>query len=148
MATRYIPDEHHLIRSVPWARLRKDADDNVLGVDGIAFRLREAEEYLSATWLEFFDHARREDQLQAAVRSIRKSNMKPSPRSGFALGQVRRIAAVCKERGRKIRVIHERTPDNEAHVAVRQWPRDDEELFQLLATDAWSELVMNADVPV
>jgi hypothetical protein len=44
-----------MVRYVPWSRLRKVEDDNVLGVLGGAFKLRTNEDYLSATWAEFFE---------------------------------------------------------------------------------------------
>jgi hypothetical protein len=147
MTTAYVPPEDSLIRNVPWARLRKDADDNVLGVDGSAFRLRPGETYLSATWLEFFPGASKTRKLHEAVRCIRNSDFKPSPKSGFAIGNVQNIASLCLSRAHKIRVVHEETDDNEAHVAVRRWPRDDAQLFEALAAGIWGELVMNRDCP-
>ena len=37
--------------------------------------------------------------------------------------------------------------DNKAHVAVRRFPRDEMELFELLAQGAWSELILNSAIP-
>jgi hypothetical protein len=147
MTTTYIPTEDHVIRIVPWARLRKDADFNVVGIEAAAFRLRDKEPYLSATWLEFFKGSPRAKRLHAAVRAIRKSNMRPTPKSGLAIGNVAKIVNQCASRNRRIRVIHEPEDDNRAHVALRQWPSDDEQLLELLARDAWSELVLNKDIP-
>jgi hypothetical protein len=58
MTITYLPDDHHVVRYVPWARLRKDEHENVIGVLGAAFRLRDGEQYLSATWAEFFSGGR------------------------------------------------------------------------------------------
>ena len=147
MTTAYVPPDDSLIRNVPWARLRKDADDNVLGIDSAAFRLRPLEPYLSATWLEFFAGASKTDQMHEAVRHIRNSDFKPTANSGFAIGKVREIEAACVSRSYKIRVVHEETADNRAHVAVRRWPEDDAVLFEELAAGAWGDLVMNKDCP-
>lgn len=147
MTTVYVPPEDSLIRNVPWARLRKDADDNVLGVDSSAFRLRDGESYLSATWLELFAGASQIDKLHGAVRHIRKSDWKPSAKSGFAIGNVQEVAAVCLSRTHKIRVVHEETADNRAHVAVRRWPKDDAVLFEELAAGVWGALILNKDCP-
>lgn len=51
-----LPDEHHVMRYVPWGRLRRDGDDDsiVLGFLPQAFQLRPDEEYLSVTWVEFY----------------------------------------------------------------------------------------------
>jgi hypothetical protein len=138
-----------MVRYVPWARLRKDENENVVGVLAAAFRLREGEEYLSVTWAEFFQKAVRSENLQAAIRAIRGSRVAVKPLSGFAIGNVRGVADVClaDNRRHKVRIVHEPTDDNGAHVAVRGWPRDNEPLLELLANDAWSEVILNKSVP-
>jgi hypothetical protein len=148
MPITYLPAEDHVIRYVPWARLRKDEDENIIGVLGVAFQLRDDEDYLSATWVEFFPGAHA-DRIAAAVRVIRASKLRVTPRSGFATGNVDRIKATClADKGRhKIRFIHEREDDNEAHTALRGWPRENDDLLDLLAEDAWSGVVLNKDIP-
>jgi hypothetical protein len=148
MAKTYLPLEHHVVRYVPWARLRKDENDNVVGVLGAAFRLRNDEEFLSATWAEFFkgdDHAAR---IASAVKAIRASRVEVKPRSGFAVGNVRKIKEVCfaDSKQYKIRVIHEPEDDNKAHTALRRWPRDNEDLLDLIAEEAWGNYVLNRDI--
>jgi hypothetical protein len=147
MPSTYLPAEDHVVRYVPWARLRKDEDDNVIGVLGAAFRLRDDEDYLSATWAEYFagSHA---DRVAAAVRAVRASKLKVTPRSGFATGNVNGIKEAClADKGRhKIRIVHERADDNEAHTALRGWPRDNEDLLNLLADGVWSSYVLNKDI--
>jgi hypothetical protein len=71
MPITYLPPEDHVVRYVPWARLRKDEEDNVIGVLGAAFRLREGEEYLSATWAEFFKKSIHCEAVESAVKAIR-----------------------------------------------------------------------------
>lgn len=137
---------HHVIRYVPWARLRKDEDDNVLGVLSAAFRLRDEETFLSATWAEHFDGAH-DEQVEAGIRAIRGSKLKVKPKSGFAVGRVAEIDGACRGYGHKVRFLHEREDDNEAHAALRRWPREAEELFELLAEEAWCRTIRNADVP-
>ena len=138
--------EHHVVRYVSWTRLRKDEDDNVLGVLAAAFTLRRGEKYLSATWAEFFQGPRRV-QIEGAVRAIRASSIQVSPRSGFAVGNIGRVGEACQSCGHRIRFLHEPEADNAAHSALRRWPRDADDLFELLAEDAWSETVLNKDVP-
>lgn len=148
MPITYLPPEHHVVRYVPWARLRKDDEDNVIGVLGTAFKLRDEEEYLSATWAEYFQGAHQEC-VHFAVKAIRGSEINVTPRSGFAVGKVGLIKDAClADKGRhKIRVIHEAEPENEAHAALRGWPRENDPLLQLIAEDVWSEIVLNKDVP-
>ena len=86
MPITYLPDEDHAVRYVPWARLRKTEDDVVIGVIGAAFKLRAGEDYLSATWLEYFKQATRQENIKSAVKAIRKSNIDVRPKSGFAIG--------------------------------------------------------------
>src|SRR4051812_26600343 len=115
MATVYLPADDHCVRYVPWSRLRKDEDDNVIGVLGAAFRLRDEEDYLSATWAEFFpgDY---DSRIAAAVRGVRASKIKVTPRSGFAIGVVSAIKETCLNdpRQHRVRVIHEAEDDNPA----------------------------------
>lgn len=146
MPTTYIPPEDHLLRYVPWAKLRKDADDNVIGVLHTAFRLRDDERHLSATWVECFDGANKAERVAAAIMAIRASKLNVKPKSGFAVGQVEQINSTCKKYERKVRFIHEPEDDNEAHAALHGWPRDADDLFEALAAESWSEIVLNKDI--
>jgi hypothetical protein len=142
----YIPPDHSLIRNVSWSKLRKDADDNVVGVLPDAFVLRVGENELSTTWLEYFS-GNRSQQIIDAVHAIRCSNYKPGPKGGFAIGVVRKISAAAASKGTAIRVLHEPEDDNVAHAVIRRWPRESEDLFDLLADEIWNELVLNAAIP-
>jgi hypothetical protein len=148
MPITYLPDDHHVVRYVPWSRLRKDEDDNVIGVLGAAFRLRDEEEYLSATWAEFFQ-GNHSESVAAAVRAIRASQVEVQSKSGFAIGNVRCVKDAClaDKNKHKIRIIHEPEDDNKAHTALRGWPHDNDPLLELLAEDMWSVTVLNKDIP-
>jgi hypothetical protein len=124
--------------------LRKDDNDpeKVIGVLGEAFKMRLSEDTLSTTWLEYFSGTRQE-QVYGAIRAMRASSLDIKTKSGFVIGNVGNIAAAAADRGHRIRVLHEPVDDNKAHVAVRRWPRDDLLLFELLAAESWSELVLN-----
>jgi hypothetical protein len=143
-----LPPEHHVVRNVPWGKLRKDEKDpeKVIGVLGEAFKMRPLEETLSTTWLEYFAGTRRE-QIVGAIRAMRASKLEIKTKSGFAIGNVDNITAAAAAYNYSIRVLHEPEDDNKAHVAVRRWPRDDMTLFELLADYTWSELVLNEDIP-
>ncbi len=69
-----------------------------------------------------------------------------SVRRAFAIGNVGAITATCADRKHKICILHDPKNDNKAHTSVRQFPREDILLLELLAADAWSELVLNATV--
>ena len=147
MTGRKLSDGEHIIRYVPFSKLRRDEDDNVIGVLGAAFKMRPVDDYLSVTSLEYFA-GRRQEQVVSAVHAIRASDLEVKSKGGFAIGNVGRICEVCSTcAGRyKLRVLHEPENDNKAHVAVRRFPKEDDELFELLASDAWSEVVKNSDV--
>ena len=148
MPITYLPNEHHVVRYVPWARLRKDEDDNVIGILGTAFKLRDDESYLSATWAEFFPGSRG-DAILAATKAIRGSRITVTPRSGFAIGNVGRVKDAClaDPQKHKVRIIHEPEDDNEAHTALRGWPRDNDLLLELLAEEVWSETILTKSIP-
>lgn len=140
-----VPLGDHVARNVPWSKLLKDEDDNVLGFLGEAFKMRPAERTLSATWVEYFGGTWCQ-QVEQAVRATRASSLDVKPKSAFAIGNVGAIKSACSEKSYKVRIVHEPTEDNDAHVAVRRMPHDDDDLFNLLALDAWSGLVKNLDI--
>ena len=123
-----LPPEHHIVRHASWSKLRKDENDNVIGVPGEAFKMRPVDTYLSTTSLEYFV-GDRQAQTVAAVQAMRASNLTIPKKSGFAIGQVQKIKATCLAQRHNIRIVHEPADDNKAHVAVRRFPRDDMELF-------------------
>jgi hypothetical protein len=140
-----IPLSDHVVRYVSWSRLRKNANDEVIGVLGEAFKMRDTETSLSTTWPEYFQGSHK-DQIIAAVRAIRGSKLGVKPKSGFAIGVVGTIQAECAERDYSVRILHEPKDDNEAHAAVRSLPREDMELLESLATGAWAEWILNKNV--
>lgn len=75
-----IPDSDHIARHVPWSKLRKDEDDNVLGVLGEAFRRREGEGALSVNWVEYFEGEPGQQRI-AAVHCMRGSALNTRPNS-------------------------------------------------------------------
>ena len=152
MSGKAIPDDQHIVRCVPYSKLRRDEDGNVVGFTFSAFTLRPNETYLSATWAE---HARpvgtHDEQVTAAVHAMRNSDFTPGPRAGFAIGIVGDIKAATKLKlPRAASILHEPDGGNESHAALRGWPPGQSDvtgLFELLAAEVWSPRVMNADIP-
>ncbi|WP_020161290.1 hypothetical protein [Methylobacter marinus] len=143
-----IPADNHIIRYIPWTKLRKNENGEVIGIISEAFKIRDTEKYLSATWLEYFQRPLRKDQIIAAVEEMRASNLAVKPKSGFSLGKVSDIESVCTKRNIKnIRIVYSPSDNNAAHVAVKSLPGDDLELLELLATEAWAELILNSSIP-
>lgn len=135
------------MRYVSWSKLRKDDNDNVVGILGTAFKLRPDEEGLSASWLEYFpgDH---QEQIYAVVHDLRNSKVKVTPKSGFAIGNVGAILSACNSRNKskKTRVVYTPSEENKSHVEVMSLSNDDE-LLDMLASEIWSELILNGDIP-
>jgi hypothetical protein len=146
-----IPEDNHILHHIPWNKLRKNENDEVIGILGEVFKMRETEKYLSANWLEHFTGTYGE-QIIAAVQEVRKCLVVRS-KSGFAIGKVDDIKTLCTEkRNLKIRIVYYPTTTktgykNNSHVAVKSLPADDMELFELLATEAWCHLVLNCSIP-
>jgi hypothetical protein len=140
-----LPDEHHVMRYVSWARLRRDEDDNVLGFLGEAFKLKEKEEYLSVNWLEYFD-GERKDKIHLSVKAFRET-ISVGAKSAFGIGNVAKIKEICRMNGVSVRIVYEPMKDNPSHSGIRRLPRDELSLFEALAADAFADLVQNAAIP-
>ena len=143
-----IPDEDHVIRHVPWARLRRDEDDNVIGFLPQAFQLRPEERYLSVNWMEYHD-GDRDTQIALSIWGMRASFERPlGAKSAFGIAGVAAVKDMSQAAGTRVRVTHEPDGDrNPGHAGIRQLPRDDMNLLEALAADAFIERVNNADIP-
>jgi len=140
MPTEYVPDADTLMRFVKWGHLRKDEDDNIIGVNAHSFRLKPGEDFLSASWVEFF---KTDDPLLSARRSFAKQ-LTIRPKDRFALGTVSVIKSACSKHGVRVRVTREPEDGFEEHSGVRQFRDDKDELLDLLAAEAWAQLVTPA----
>lgn len=142
-----LPDQDHVIRHVPWTRLLRDENDNILGFLPQAFALRPIEESIksiSVNWLEYFDgdHATR---TKKSIRGLRTT--KPiGGKSAFGIGNISNIKEICKKNGALVKIVYAPTDDNPSHSVIRHLPKDDLSLLRALATDAFCEIVLNADV--
>lgn len=145
MPTNYLLDEERIVRFVPWTKLRKDEDDNVLGVLPDAFALKDGEPSLSVTWCEYYAGVA-DEQLRCAIEAIRGS-IKVGGKARFALGEVGRVRACAEGRpnARRLRIIHDPEDNNPAHASLINWPRDDLQLLELLAETEWSQLLTGPD---
>jgi hypothetical protein len=140
-----LPHEHHVVRYVSYQRTRRDENDRVVGILSEAFRLRPDEAGLSVTWVEHFPGEWNE-ALQAAVAAIRRTT-NVRKKSAFTWGLVETIHQTCRSRGHGVRIIHAPEDGNTGHSEIRQLPREDELLLELLATDAFADFRLNAAIP-
>lgn len=141
-----LPHDDHVARFVRKGDLRRDENGNVLGVLPQAFRRREAEEYLSATWLEHFA-ADYEEGLAKASAAIRRQ-LTVKPRDGFTVGHITKIVEICDTFSVNVRILHEpEPPENTGHCAIHGLPRDDLYLFSVLADDAFTDTRVAGTLP-
>lgn len=138
MAKKSLPDDNHVVRHISSNLLERDADDRVVGCFPQAFELRQSETYLSASWLEFFDGSK-DERLKSTAAAFAKMRA-VRPRHGLATGNVGTVREACADFGQRVRILHEPN-ENPAHSAVRNYKSDDLELLELLAAEAWSDVV-------
>ena len=140
-----VPDDSHVVRYVRKRQLRRDENGNVLGILPQALELREGETYLSVTWLEHFDLQYERGLIQAAEAIRRQLTVKDN--DGFSTTEVGDFCDICERFDEKVRVLHEpENPENTGHVAIRRFPRDNLDLFGMLASDAFVDTRVAADV--
>lgn len=144
-AVTNIPDGDEILRYVSPSRIRRDEENRPIGILFAAFKLRPAEAYLSAGWLDFYVGTR-PDRLKRAVSAYDASPLKVKPTGGFAIGLVARIKEAGQQFGQNFRIVHEPTKGLGSYVAVRQYRDSEHELLDLLASEAWAELVVVADI--
>lgn len=146
-----LPDSDHVVRHVPWGRLLRDEDDNVVGVLGEAFAPRPADNSaLSVNWLEFYDGdwKTRLDTTVNAFRANRKlDGKKVGLQSAFAIGNVAKIKSICGVSSRGVRIVFAPSRNNPSHSVIRNIPPDDMTLLDTLATEGLVALVRNSDIP-
>jgi hypothetical protein len=148
MPVKDIPDNDHVLRHFSWTKLRKDEDDNVLGVLAAGLRRRPGESSLSATWIEFFS-GNSAEKCHNAVHATRNTQ-DCRPRSHFAIANVGTIKRVCGSNASmpaKVRIVHEPEDGNPGHAAIRQLPDADFDLLEALADEAFTTLIPNASIP-
>lgn len=140
-----LPATDHVARHVPWKRLRKDEDDNVLGVLPEGFQLRPGELGMSVNWLEHYpgDHQAR---LAAVIGNLR-ANLDIRPKSAFAIANVGALEHCCKQNGNSVKIVYAPTNRIPSHALVRDMSHDDLGLLALLADEVFTEFVQNKDIP-
>lgn len=141
-----LANEHHVVRYVPWSKLLRDGDDNVIGFLFSAFQLKSAEDDLSVNWLEFSTGSR-EFQITECVKIFRR-DITVGAKSAFAIGRVDKLKEIGSRQvsGRAIKVIFTPTETNAAHSSVEKLPRDEFALLELLAVECFTEMVPNGSI--
>ena len=134
MAQTKIPDQDHIVRLVPWAKVAKDDEDNVTGILWSAFQRSETDDNLSVNWLERADAAP-DDHLRRTVE-LMNTGLKIGKKARIAVVNVGTVREICLNQSHKVRILHAPEDDNEPHSEIHRLPRDNVELLEILATEA------------
>lgn len=142
-----LSDEDEVVRYVSAAKIRRDENDNVLGINPQAFEMKPKEKPMSVISVTHLNHflGSRDEQIKSAI-NVMRTNLKTSKRSGYAVGKVGLIKNAFNQSERKIRIVYAPSKSNCAHSQIRRFSDDDLKLLELLASDVWSELVLEIDV--
>lgn len=139
-----LPDGDHVVRYVAWNRLRRDGDDNVLGVLPQAFSLRDGENSLSVNWLEYYE-SDRSTNLTECVKAFRNIFSR-GKKSGYAVANVFNVKAVFLREQRPIKIVYEPT-QNKAHSAIYAKIDDDLALLEELGSEFYKEFHFDSKFP-
>jgi hypothetical protein len=142
----HLPDADHVLRYAGQNRLQRNDSDDVIGLLPEAFRLGDGHDSLSVTWVEYFEGDCPE-RIIKAVQAFRRS-MSTGRNSAFGMANVGVVKRLCHDHiGSAVRILHEPEKDNPAHAAIHRYPRGDEVLMELLASEAICQIIMNKHVP-
>jgi hypothetical protein len=140
-----LPPDDHIVRYARKRVLIHDENANVIGVFPEAFALRDGENYLSVTWLQHFSKNYEQGLMAAAAAIGRQLIVKP--RDGFTVGCVGKVRDICAKSSVRVRILYEPCDANEGYSAWRGMPRDNQDLFNLLATDAFVDTRVASAIP-
>lgn len=139
-----LPDEDHVMRVIPWSRLRKTEDDVVIGLLPEAFMLREEEEALSVNWIEYFSKDR-PGNIKASVHAFRVS-LKIGRKAAYAVAKVAKVKEVGLNKQKKIRIVYSPTSNNKSHSSVHVAINDDLALMDALTHEFEQEMYFDSSI--
>src|ERR1700733_15121989 len=87
-----LPPKDHVLRSAGSNRLQKNEAGEPIALLPQAFELRPGEQYLSVTWVEYFQAPSTSEGTYAAIRAIREQRH-PGKNGAYAIALVGEIAA-------------------------------------------------------
>lgn len=132
-----LSDEHHLVRHIRESEIDDQGNGDLLAFPQ-AFELRQRETYLSNGWLEFWD-GNTSDCLAGVVTAM-SSARRVKAHHAVAIGSVGDIKSAFAKFEMKVRILHEPLADNISYATVRRLRTDNNQLLELLAQEAWSDV--------
>lgn len=145
-----LPDNNHVMRHVPYRKLLKDDEGNVLGLLPQAFELRERDKgKLSVNWIEYFENETQQENITSTVFALRTTrDISANSVCAFGIGNVKKIKDVCNSfTSKKVDVVHTGWKGNESHSSIIRMPENDLDLMTSLAEDVFVNIIPNEDVP-
>lgn len=110
-----VPDLHHIARYCGGSTIRENGS-----ISGVAFRLRQTEEFLSVNWLEFLSQPTRDAEIRE-IRKVLGSKLQLGAKARIAAlntGELRRYVGVNSPDGRELRVLHEPEPGDPSYSGI------------------------------
>lgn len=110
-----VPDPDHIARYCGGSHIREDGS-----ISGVAFRLRQTEEFLSVNWLEFLNQPTRDAEIRE-LRKVLDSKLQLGAKARIAAlntGELRRYVWVNGPDGRELRVLHEPEPGDPSYSGI------------------------------
>jgi hypothetical protein len=146
-----LADEDHVVRHVPYQRLARDSNDVVFGILAAALEVRPQDNnQLSVNWLEFYDGAH-SDRIADLVRAFRASREAEGStvggKSGFAVANVGKVKQIGENADRRLRIVFSPSKGNPSHSLIQPLHADEASLLEALASEAFTELVINSNIP-
>lgn len=139
-----LPDQDHVVRHVPWKGLRKDEQDNVIGILGASLAPRQDEDGVSVSHLEFHS-GNKTTQLENTAKLMRGCR-DIRPKCHFAIGKIDEIKRHARDAQVGIKIVCWPTQKNPAHAEIRNLPASDMELLEALAEEVFTEIVRNSSI--
>jgi hypothetical protein len=137
-----LPEQDHIMRYVPRSRLRRDEDDNVLGILPQAFANRNGEEFLSVNWLEYFKQDKTSN-LRGCV-DAQRATLDVGRNCVYAVAVVDKVKLVCLKKQKPVRVVYQPTKNNLAHSALHVQHNEDLNVMSELAFEFEKEMHPNS----
>lgn len=110
-----VPDPHHIARYCGGSTIREDGS-----ISGVAFRLRQTEEFLSVNWLEFLSQPTRDAEIRELQKVLgSKLQLRAKARiAALNTGELRRYVRVNSPDRRELRVLHQQEPGDPSYSGI------------------------------
>jgi hypothetical protein len=125
-----IPDSEHLARYCGGAQIDEDGNPN-----GVAFRPRPGEDYLSVNWLEYISPCCRQAQL-TGLREVLSRKLRIGATARIAVancGNLRQHVESVSVDSRRLYFLHHPEPDDPSHAGVHNIVSEDHLVADLMA---------------